>query len=84
MISAKVNPRVEVTGEEGFFRGNNSIIRGKHEGEPEGAKRPIVASEKREFTLRIERGSVPHFSEKALILVASIPALKVNRMSFAG
>ena len=33
-----------------------SIIRGKYENRPEGAKRPTAGSEAREFTSRAERG----------------------------
>ena len=35
-----------------------SIIRGKYENRPEGAKRPTAGSEAREFTSRAERGRV--------------------------
>ena len=42
------------------------IIRGKHEREPEGAKRPTAGSEAREFTSRAERGRVPPLFDKIL------------------
>ena len=41
-----------------------SIIRGRHEGAPEGAKRPTAGDEPREFTSRGEGGCVPPFIEK--------------------
>jgi len=47
-----------------FYFCITSIIRGKHESRPEGARRPTAGDETREFTSRGEGGRVPPFFEK--------------------
>jgi len=46
------------------FEGITSMIRGKYESKPEGAKRTTAGSEAREFTSRAERGRVSPLFDK--------------------
>ncbi|OIP31784.1 hypothetical protein AUK22_00700 [bacterium CG2_30_54_10] len=48
-----------------------SIIRGRHESPPEGAKRPTAGDEPREFTSRGQGRRVPPFIEKLQNFVKS-------------
>ena len=62
--------------------GVDSIISGKREGEPEGARRPTAGSETGEFTSRVERGRVPPLFEKLQFQVDDrfpISALSMRR-----